>query len=82
MGKKDYILRSKAIKAVTGWETDPTDEELKIALLNVPSADVVEVCRCKDCRHRGTMFCGMRKSPNEVKDYSFCSEGERKDGTR
>ena len=47
MGKKDYILRSKAIKAVTGWETDPTDEELKRALSNVPSADVVKVSKVR-----------------------------------
>lgn len=47
MGKKDYILRGKAIKAVTGWETDPTDEELKMALSNVPSADVVKVSKVR-----------------------------------
>lgn len=40
MAKKDYILRTKAIKAVTGWETDPTDEELELALMDIPAADI------------------------------------------
>ena len=42
-----------------------------------PTADVVEVVRCKDCKHLG--FCGTHlfylKDPN-----SFCSNGERKEG--
>ena len=85
MGKKDYILRSKAIKAVTGWETDPTDDELKMALSNVPSADVVEVVRCKDCKHYKTMFCKMDIWHKDITLYraeenDFCSYGERKDG--
>ena len=40
---KEYIERGMAIAAITGWETDPTDEELEWALNNVPAADVVEV---------------------------------------
>ena len=82
MGKKDYILRSKAIKAVTGWETDPTDEELEMALSNVPSADVVKVVRCKDCKHNpmrsftGYPMAGIEKR----KPTDYCSYGVRKDG--
>lgn len=87
MGKKDYILRSKAIKAVTGWETDPTDDELEMALSNVPSADVVEVVRCKDCKHSEefiypegleTMVCWEDNADREVNRNGFCEKGERK----
>ena len=42
---------------------------------NAPTADVVEVVRCKDCKNLGV--CGTNlfylKDPN-----SFCSYGERK----
>ena len=89
MGKKDYILRGKAIKAVTGWETDPTDEELKLALMDIPAADVAEVVRCGECKYQDKgendceawNLCGYRPwlhIPTE--DDAFCSKGERKDG--
>lgn len=82
---KDYILRSKAIKAVTGWQTDPTDEELEWALLQVPSADVVEVVRCKDCKYDSLCFSDVEmtnrsKTENIYKQIEWCSYGERKDG--
>ena len=49
-----------------------------------PSADVVEVVRCKDCKHnpnlntqtKGMFWC--RKFRNEVNPYDFCSYGERR----
>lgn len=46
---KDLIYREDAINAVTGWETDPTDEELEYALSNVPSADENKWFRASDC---------------------------------
>ena len=78
---KDYILRSKAIKAVTRWQTDPTDEELEWALLQVPSADVVPVVRCRECRYREKEQPGMVYCPNTVggwvdKDW-FCAGGDK-----
>ena len=39
----DLISRDAAIEAVVGWETDPTDEELEIALMNVPTIDAIPV---------------------------------------
>ena len=41
----DYISRQEAIEALAGWKISP------IVLAPVPSADVVEVVRCKDCKH-------------------------------
>ena len=44
----------------------------------MPAVDVVEVVRCKDCKHY--LFCcrTIRTGGNRPDD--FCSYGERKDG--
>lgn len=52
---------------------------------NAPAADVVEVVRCKDCKHYKTMFCKMDIWHKDITLYradenDFCSYGERKDG--
>jgi len=49
----------------------------------MPSADVVEVVRCKDCRYFNKTFpllhlCNLSCMKMEIDDY--CSRGERKDG--
>lgn len=61
---------------------------------HIPAADVVEVVRCKDCKHRGNDdICPMIKikmcndgdgyfdevSEDETFDDGFCSYGERKE---
>lgn len=48
-----------------------------------PTADVVEVVRCKDCKH--LMFSDMYGECSQahmgiVRPDDFCSYGERKDG--
>ena len=35
----ELISREEAIKAITGWETDPTDEELEQAIINLPTIE-------------------------------------------
>lgn len=56
---------------------------------NVPAADVVEVVRCKDCKHSEefiypegleTMVCWENNADREVNRNGFCEKGERKDG--
>lgn len=99
----EYIERSKAINEIRDtYEYEyPTasgvfDEFVKMLvpriLNNLPTADVVEVVRCKDCEHK-------KEIPNCQKElYSsscvacsyhsglimdgndFCSYGERKEG--
>jgi len=48
-----------------------------------PTADVVEVVRCKDCRKRekinGITVCPIAWIKAEVSDDDFCSLGERAD---
>ena len=36
-----YIDAELAKQALTGWETDPTDEEILLAIDRIPTADVV-----------------------------------------
>ena len=51
---------------------------------SVPAADVVEVVRCKDCKHSadatdgGNYLCN-RKMLGLVRPNDFCSFGERRD---
>lgn len=39
----DLISRVAVIEALTGWETDPTDEEIEWAIKAVPAADAISV---------------------------------------
>lgn len=97
----DYIKREDAIKAViadaklknllTGnCENEKAIEGMVYEVLcprDVPSADVVEVVRCKDCKWRNTiprfnvfLSNGCRWHESESPDDDdFCSYGERKD---
>ena len=53
------------------------------AIADAPAADVVEVVRCKDCRHSaltsidGVFYCF--KANNTVKREDFCSCSERRE---
>ena len=76
-----------AIKILMGdvlGTTEQTHEAVAMAvkaLSALPSADAVEVVRCKDCKHKYlenmVWVCtfGLPGSPD-----SYCSYGERKDG--
>ena len=47
----------------------------------MPSADVVEVVRCKDCRHYIKPYCSrFMVGLTPADDDAFCAWGERKDG--
>ena len=78
----DYISRQAAIDKL---KSEPIGRmiiskyNLDGWLEGLPSADVVEVVRCKDCKHRKkNTFClhNMRYE----QDSGFCSYGERKEG--
>lgn len=90
----DYIKREDAMKPLyEKWKAaesrgdDDIAEIVKmdyITVSNVPSADVAEVVRCKDCihndqcKHRVVMWV---EDPINTwhKDIDYCSYGERKD---
>ena len=46
---------------------------------NAPAADVVEVVRCKDCKHWCEPACQIKVSQHGLYSDDFCSYGERKE---
>lgn len=59
---KKYIEAEKMLKEYEHGIYDTTD--LAEMLYYMPAADVVEVVRCKECRHRPLMVDGDVKDPN------------------
>lgn len=94
MAEKEFIEREKLKQAfstdtqsIRGWDVDLFDL-LMIEIDEAPAADVVEVVRCKECKHlfqdlseREAHLC-MRHRFERVRVNldDFCSYGERKDG--
>lgn len=94
----DYISRQAAIEAVDECtKLKITDdfytvytEEMKDVIADIPAADVVEVVRCKDCKHYkrnipcvGGHYNGCDEwidegNPITVYDNDYCSYGERR----
>ena len=78
--EKRLIYLEDAKEALTGWDTDPTDEEIEYTLDNLLTVDAVEVVRCKDCKR----FCKYEQSSRNhcalsgrfVGEDDFCSFGE------
>ena len=75
---------------ITAERGKSIDELIFIPMIDVqkcidatPTADVVEVVRCKDCKHTqktqyGTIICLMNSALCSVDDMHFCSYGERR----
>ena len=101
---KEYIEREKARELIDNygknavdlgrWSLDPVDDIIALAkgVDKIPSADVVEVVRCKDCKYtdvhicpitgKETLFCEFGRrgiKPEAVNPTHFCGYGERKD---
>ena len=76
----DLIKRQDAIKSVGFYSCHSGDKLLFAdnALKNIPSADAVEVVRCKNCKHLfEDNWCPLRYFKTHRED-DFCSYGERK----
>ena len=81
---KEYIKRETLISRITGMGYH---EQIKNNLLfiarMIPTTDVVEVVRCKDCRRRGREDCAMfyrcdcGEQHTWETDNDFCSYGEQ-----
>lgn len=72
----EYIERERAKAYLIG---DYAYAAAKV-LDEVPAADVVEVVRCKDCKHRDKS--GLCQAEGQkltiAKDNHFCGKGERR----
>ena len=89
----DYIKREDAIEAYAEMLKSDKDTKLiaEMILADVPSADVVEVVRCKDCKYGEWKVSeldnktkGYRCAIHAVLGFDFgdngyCSYGERKE---
>ena len=86
----EYIEREQLKQAfasdtqsIRGWDVDLFDL-LMDEIDEMPTADVVSVVRCKDCKYYRKMYklCSCRSDKFNVylNDNDFCSYGERKDG--
>ncbi len=72
----------KTLEPILFFDKDK-DEALHIAIetLEQPTADVVEVVRCKDCKHYKfgsdeTRYCFMNDSDHLWQDDDYCSYAE------
>ena len=78
---KEYIEREKALNAISrGLGCGNICSQ---SINRIPTADVVEVVRCKDCKFHTDEEPGMVYCPavlgNWVNDDWFCKDGERED---
>ncbi len=91
MSDKSYIDRGAVIDGINkAFDSDVEDwaswDVILIAhdvIAEIPDADVVEVVRCKDCKHYGEMLPGVDKrfichktALNTTPNF-FCAFGER-----
>lgn len=93
-----YIEQEETVRKVLSALVDVLDlhntvKAIKIAnkIREIPTADVVEVVRCKDCKHyklrnvastyKPSKPCCLRSAASKVSENDFCSFGERKEGT-
>lgn len=92
---KEYIERAIAVKKFENYRRDCEEENDERAvqifedcvfeLMDIPTADVEEVVRCKDCRYyqdakinkKGFLICPA--SGMEISETDYCSYGARMD---
>lgn len=87
----EYISREAAVKAANEWVNEACMapvmriSRLLDKLAKAPAADVAEVVRCKDCKHRTEAGnCGHPRHYGILPSaypYDFCSYGEYQTNT-
>lgn len=88
MEMDEYIKKETAYRAIMGERPEAREPSWFAELvLEIPAADVVEVVRCRDCRHWNpeTGFCNLNShfsmdglDWDMFNDDDFCSLGERR----
>lgn len=83
----EYIELEAAIKEMSHMMRECFPEAVEeldaviTTLKEIPAADVVEVVRCRDCKHYNAGFeCLIEGYGIERPSDYFCADGERKDG--
>ena len=84
----EYISREAALEDFESCNAENpnwTPQRVKTLLLRQPAADVAEVVRCKDCKHRTKAGnCGHPRHHGILPSaypYDFCSYGGYKTNT-
>ena len=83
----DFVEGDKAQKEIDYWHDKAQSYEQTILKLSLNKADVVEVVRCKDCKHNYMKSWNQGKRDNPIchfTDYRrsnefYCGFGERTD---
>lgn len=83
----DYISRDMAIARLTKVEVTekiPTMAGAKLAIADIPSADVAPVVHCKDCEHSYEDIDGLACSygicvDSIVREDFFCADGVKRE---
>ena len=84
VSRKDYESMEHTVAVLNAEIMSNIMSRVKALTAPNPFADVVEVVRCKDCKHHNGVTCEFwsadpyEQSPALPDDY--CSYGERKDG--
>lgn len=86
MAEKEYIELGEAKRVIKAndWQNHAVPNVVNMILDRLPSPDVVEVVRCKDCEHYQpvTPTCGNCFRTTVIqRPEDFCSRGERKEAT-
>lgn len=85
----EYIKRDSALNTIhrfRGYIDEDMEWRMKFAINKIPSADVVEVVRCKDCKNNYVTTHNHGKQDDPRCDFTdrhlslddFCSRGERR----
>ena len=76
----DYIRREDALKALQNPELFNVTPRLLQIIREMPAADVAQVVRCKDCKHRTEYGnCGHPRQKGVLPSaypFDFCNYGE------
>lgn len=84
-GDLDALLENlkKQYGEELGWQCTVNMSDVGMMIEDAPTADVVEVVRCRDCKHSAeqdrcdSLYCAFLDTAMGKED--FCSYGERKE---
>lgn len=86
----EYITRNNAISAIcfgcnqqfSNDPCEPSECTIRQSILALPTADVVEVVRCENCKfycfNRGATYCTHKAGLVSTWQSNYCGYGERK----
>ena len=82
----EYINRAELISILKEFANEQLTTLIENLIQKQPTVDVVEVVRCRDCKHYVANYCTRdirgRTNMFYMSDNDFCSYGARKDGDK